>query len=319
MNQPDFFIVGAPKSGTTALYSYLAGHPDIGMSKDKEPGFFSSDIELHQRRSTTLAQYLINFDHATGKRRIGEASTGYLASPRAPQEILAFNPSAQIIIMLRNPIDVLHAWHSQRMFSGVEHITRFELAVDSQETRYWQFGPFRGEPVLRLSYREITRFSEHIQRYFDTFGRERVLVILFDDFAKAPGLAYENVLSFLGVRSDGKRNFEIVNGNKRVRYPEVQQRLRHLSKKLWRFERSFPHLYRKARAIVARLNYVYEPRPAIEAGFRQRLEVEYAPEVRNLERLLGVTLDHWRARPSPAIRNPKAAVSELRLYGYPEA
>jgi hypothetical protein len=297
LNKPDFFIVGAPKCGTTALYTYLAGHPDIGMSKDKEPGFFASDVEGHQRRSATLEQYLSNFDHASGKRRIGEASTGYLASPGTPQEIHDFNPSAQIIVMLRNPIDVLQAWHSQRVFSGVEHIRKFEIAVDSQETRRWQFGPFRGEPVLRSSYREITRFSEHIQRYFDVFGKERVHIILFDDFVKTPAIEYEKVLSFLGLRTDGRRNFEIVNSNKRVRFPALQTWLRNLSKTRWPLERTWPALYRAVRAIVERLNFVYEPRPAIDAAFRQQLEMEYAPEIRALEKLLGRTLNHWLTAP----------------------
>ncbi|HLM83335.1 MAG TPA: sulfotransferase [Terriglobales bacterium] len=313
-SKPDFFIVGAPKCGTTALYAYLGGHPDIGMSKRKEPHFFAPDILGDQRHSRTLAQYLSNFDRATGKRRIGEASTGYLVSRRAPQEILDFNPSAQIIVMLRNPIDVIHSLHSMRLCCGAEHITRFELAVDSQEERYWQLGPFRGEPVPRLSYREITRFSEQIQRYFDAFGRERVHVILFDDFASAPGIAYEKVLSFLGLRSDGRRNFEIINGNRRMRSRAVQQQLQRLkqSKALGRFERAFPVLWQEARAIVARLNFVYERRPAIEAGFRQRLEMEYAPEVRNLERLLGRTLDHQ----SPPAQTVEALEGDARRFGW---
>jgi len=184
VNKPDFFIVGAPKCGTTALYTYLAGHPDIGMSRQKEPLFFASDLG-HQRNSATLAEYLRNFDHTTGKSRIGEASTGYLACRTAPQEIFDFNRMARIIVMMRNPIDVSHALHSERMFGGTEHIARFELAFYSQETRY-------------LGYRETTRFSEQIQRYFAVFGRERVHVVLFDDFASAPGIAYEKVLSFLG-------------------------------------------------------------------------------------------------------------------------
>jgi len=174
------------------------------MSKDKEPHFFASDIVGHQRRSATLEQYLSNFDHATGKSRIGEASPAYLASRRAPQEILDFNRTAQIIVILRNPIDVIHALHSQRVFTGMEHITRFELAVDSRETRYWQSGPFQGQPILQLGYPEITRFSEQIQRYFDAFDRERVHVILFDDFANVPALRTKKFsLSWDCVRTEG--------------------------------------------------------------------------------------------------------------------
>jgi len=318
VNKPDFFIVGAPKCGTTALYTYLAGHPDIGMSRQKEPLFFASDLG-HQRNSATLAEYLRNFDHTTGKSRIGEASTGYLACRTAPQEIFDFNRMARIIVMMRNPIDVSHALHSERMFGGTEHIARFELAFYSQETRYWRTGRFRGEPVLNLGYREITRFSEQIQRYFAVFGRERVHVVLFDDFASAPGIAYEKVLSFLGVRSDGRRNFKIVNGNKRIRSQTVQKWLRNRPEIFWRLERLFPTLGKEVRAIEARLNFVYEPRPAIEAGFRQRLEIEYAPEVRNLERLLDRTFDHWLAAPSPAIGDPESAVSKIRLDACPIA
>lgn len=235
--------------------------------KKKEPHFFGSDNTRHQRHSTTLAQYLSQFDHISGKHRIGEASTGYLSYQSAAQEISDFNPSAQIIIMLRNPIDVLHAIHSQMLFSGMEHISQFELAVDSQQRRVWQFGPWRGEPVLRTGYREVVRFSEQIRRYYDVFGRERVHVILFDDFASAPRLAYENVLSFLGVGSDQKSNFKIVNGNKGIRSRVVQDWLRHLSTEYPRVERSFPGLVRGARAAVAHLNYVDQPRPLIKAEF----------------------------------------------------
>ena len=311
VNKPDFFIVGAPKSGTTALYSYLAGHPDIGMAKEKEPHLFASDVVGHQRGSSTLAQYLRNFDHATGKRRIGEASTSYLASRRACQEIRDFNPNAQMIVMVRNPIDVIHALHSQRVLAGREHITRFESAVDSLETRYWQSGRYRGEAVLQLSYREATRLSGQIQRYFDAFGRQRVHVILFDDFARAPGIEYEEVLRFLGVRSDGRRDFEIINGNRRMRSEALQKTLRQLSGKFWRIERAFPTWCREARAIAARLNYVHEPRPAMDAGFRRRLEVEYAPEIRNLEKLLGRTLEHWLAGSSRVVQNPEPSGSHL--------
>lgn len=315
VNKPNFFIVGAPKCGTTALYTYLAGHPDIGMSKDKEPNFFASDIVGHQRNSRTLTQYLSNFVRATGKIRIGEASTTYLASRSAPQEILAFNPSAQIIIMVRDPIDVIYSMHSQQLFNATEHITRFELAVDSQETRYWRAGPFRGEPVLRPRYRALTRFSEQIQRYFDAFGEERVHVIVFDDFAKAPGIAYENVLSFLGLRSDKRSNFEIINKNKRVRFPALQNWLMYPYKLLRPIGYVSPALWREVRGIARRLNYVYESRPPIEAGFRQRLAMEYAPEVRNLEMLLGVSLDRWLARPSPVVSNPEGAALQFQLGG----
>ena len=292
VNKPNFFIVGAPKCGTTALYSYLASHPEVGMSRNKEPGFFAPDILGHQRNSTTIGQYLKNFEHATGKRRIGEASPMYLASRTAPREILALDRSTQIVVMLRNPVDVLHALHTARVFSEREHITHFELAVDSSETRYWKSGEFRGEPILNLSYREATRFSEQVERYFEAFGRKQVHVVLFDDLAARPQIEYEKVLAFLGLPSDGRREFGIINGNKRLRSRIVQKHLRNLSGVL-QFYRSFPAFQQGLRSIAARLNVVGEPRPPMDPQFRQRLEMEYAPEVDHLGRLLGRNLDHW--------------------------
>jgi hypothetical protein len=67
-----------------------------------------------------------------------------------------------------------------------------------------QFGDFRGESVLRPSYREVTRFSEQVQRYFEIFGRERVHVIWFGDFAIVPAVAYEMVLSLWGCAARGE-------------------------------------------------------------------------------------------------------------------
>jgi hypothetical protein len=317
-NKPNFFIVGAPKCGTTALYSYLAGHPDVGMSKNKEPHFFATDVMSDQRPSPTLSHYLSNFDHAAKKKRIGEASTSYLASRIAPEAILKFTPDAQIIVMVRNPINALHAMHSQRLRNGCEHITQFEVAVDSEETRYWQSRPFRGKPVLNSSYRETIRFVEQIQRYFNVFGRERVHVIVFDDLASAPRAAYLKVLSFLGLPDDDRRNFKIVNGNKRIRSQTVQNGLRYLSRKLWRMEQVFPTWCQEARDVAARLNYVHEPRPAMDAAFRQQLEMEYASEIRDLEDILQRNLNHWLTRPNRSLATIAPVNFKLRTDSHAE-
>ena len=173
---PDFFLVGAPKCGTTALHTYLSRHPDIGMARAKEPNFFAADTVRH-RAFPTLPHYLSNFDGIRGKARIGEGSVLYLSSPAAPQAIHNFNTSAQIIIMLRDPIEVMHALHSQRLHGGSEHMVSFEAAVESTETRYWLQGPFKGEPVGGLSYRELTHFSSQVRRYFEIFGRKNVHAI----------------------------------------------------------------------------------------------------------------------------------------------
>jgi hypothetical protein len=281
---PDFFLVGAPKCGTTALYTYLSRHPDVGMSNAKEPNFFATDTVRH-RAFSTLPRYLTNFDGIEGKARIGEASVLYLSSPAAPQAIHNFNSSAQIIIMLRDPIEVMHALHAQRLHGGSEHIIDFEIAVESNERRYWLQGPFKGEPVGGLTYRELTRFSTQVRRYFESFGRERVHVILFDDFVRDPKRAYEDVLKFLDLRSDGCTSYEPVNANKRVRSISLHRAMRHPA--LLRLKDSLPRLGKGARALLDRVNLVEEARPPIDPEFRLRLQREFDEEKRHLAGLIG--------------------------------
>src|SRR5882672_1680365 len=114
MRKPDCFIVGAPRCGTTAMYTYLGQHPEIFMSARKEPHFFGTDLS-----SPALVrdeqQYLSLFAKAQNEKRAGEASVFYLYSQRAAREIHAFCPSARIIIMLRNPVEMMYSLHSRHL------------------------------------------------------------------------------------------------------------------------------------------------------------------------------------------------------------
>ena len=87
MTLPNFFIVGAPKCGTTALHAYLSQHPDVFMSDPKEPHYFGSDLDFRYRRRPSDAQYRSYFAGAGDRRRIGEASVWYLYSECAADEI----------------------------------------------------------------------------------------------------------------------------------------------------------------------------------------------------------------------------------------
>ena len=292
--KPNFFIVGAPKSGTTALYSYLTQHPEIFMSRLKEPQFFASDIFGHQRNVTTMAEYLRQFEEARAPA-IGEASTCYLASPGAPGEIKEFCPSARIIIMLRNPVDVMYAEHSERLINGGEHIVDFAAELDANEPRRYRTGPFKGQRAVRPSYCQVVRFSQHVKRYIDAFGRTNVHVIVYDDFSKNPQLAYQNVLTFLGVSQNHECAFNVVNANRRIRNTTLHDFLSHPPKILQGLARSL-----LARSIRQRIttylngfNEKFVPRPEMNQLLRKRLESEYAEDVRELSRLVDRDFSSW--------------------------
>ncbi len=138
MRKPNLFIVGAPKSGTTSLFHALAQHGAVFACKKKEPLFFGSDFS--KNRCYTEEEYLDLFAAAKEETYLLEATTWYLFSERAAREIFEFNPESKIIIMLRNPVDLLYSLYYQRLFNGDEDLLTFEAALAA-------------EPFRRMGYR----------------------------------------------------------------------------------------------------------------------------------------------------------------------
>ena len=144
VTKPDFFIVGAPRCGTTAMYEYLRVHPDVYMPLHKEPMYFGQDLtQLHVR--LTERDYLALFAEARPGQRIGEATTWYLFSKTAASEIRDFSPDARIIIMLRHPVDVMYSLHRELLFYRGETIDDFAeaLAAEADRREGRRLGPSR--------------------------------------------------------------------------------------------------------------------------------------------------------------------------------
>lgn len=295
-SKPNFFIVGAPKSGTTALWSYLSQHPEVFMCRPKEPQFFSDDTCGEQRNVRTLSEYLACFEEARTPA-IGEASTCYLSSPRTPNKIREFCSDARIIVMLRNPIDVMHAEHNERLVGGSEHIEKFDQAVDSTEPRIFRMGRFKGQRVIRPSYRELVRFSEQLERFLEVFGPSRVHVIVYDEFAEDTERIYKDVLTFLGIAANHNCAFDIVNANRRIRSSRVHDLLADPPPILHALARTV--LPRRVRQRVAtsviRINEQFASRPIIDVDFRRRLALDCADQVQHLGTLLHRDLSRWVA------------------------
>ncbi len=293
--RPHFFIVGAFKSGTTALYEYLRRHPQVFMPFHKEPNFFGDDLTRHYGR-LSMADYLALFRHAQPGQRVGEASTWYLYSSSAAREIAEFSPAAQIIVLLRNPVDVMYAQHSQLLFRADENLTDFQTALEAEPGRR------RGEqlppPPVRpetLFYRHSVDFAEQIERYVQVFGRRRVHVALFDDLVADTAATYRSVLEFLGVDPTFQPDFTVHNENKRVRLRVLQRLVYKPPGPLLgavRRLRRFPLVHR-LRDGVLRLNSRAEERRAMDPVLRGQLLAEFAPEIDRLSGMIGRDLSAW--------------------------
>ena len=211
MTKVNFFIVGAPKSGTTALYTYLSTHPDIFFPSHKEPNFFAEDYPNIGGRLKTKSEYEKLFANHQ-KKLAGDASVCYLSSDTAPQEIHSYNPQAKIIIMLRNPIDLFISEHSQLLYSF------YEIIEDPFEA--WQMQTLRkkGEHIpascrepQTLQYKKVCVLGENLQKYIKYFAKNRILTIFFEDFVCSPQAVYQTVLHFLELDDDRREDFPKVN------------------------------------------------------------------------------------------------------------
>ena len=216
MKNPNLFIVGAPKSGTTFLYHYLKQHPDIYFPNFKEPHFFGSDlIRRNGAYNLSLDEYQDLFK--TDKKIIGEASTFYIFSKDAPQEIYNFNPKAKIIIMLRDLVDLVHSLHSQFVFSGDEVIEDFTQALELEDSRLsGNRIPNQTTVVNKLFYTSnILSLPRSIKSFIRYFGRENIKFIDLDDIKKNPKRVYSETLEFLNINQNlNISDFKIINKNK---------------------------------------------------------------------------------------------------------
>ena len=295
MRKPNFFLVGAPKCGTTAMYQFLSQHPDIFLPESKEVHFFGRDL-YSPNYSRDLKKYLSLFAGATNEKQVGEGSVWYLYSRLASSEIKEFCPAASILVMLRNPVDMIYSLHAHRLYINSEDIEDFAEALNAEPVRKQGLRlPANPYPIAGLFYREVAKYTDQVKRYFDAFGREQVKVILYDDFKVDPAGACREVFSFLGVLPSFPLRISVINASKRIR-----------SKTLASFLDPPPPLARKlARALTSSetrhklfqtargLNTEHGPRQPLPADLKRQLQREFAPDVDRLSELLGRDLWHW--------------------------
>ena len=295
MKRPDFFIVGAFKAGTTALYEYLRAHPQIFMSVPKEPMYFGADLTPRYRRMSE-AEYLALFRAAREDQRAGEASPWYLYSSSAATEIRTFEPGASAIIMLRNPVDVMYSQHSQLVFNQREDLADFRLALEAEPDRIAgrRIPPGAIRPEA-LFYRKSVRFPEQVRRYLQEFGRDAIHFVVFDDLVADVVGVYRSTLEFLGVDSSQPLDASVYNPNRAARSGRVQRAifapppaLRGLFGRLRRIQ-----LLHRVRDAVVNANSRPAERARMDPALRAALTAEFAPQVAELGEIIGRDLSAW--------------------------
>jgi hypothetical protein len=294
VKKPNFFIIGAPKCGTTALSEYLREHPQVFFSDPKELHFFNEDFT--NRHTTHLEDYLRRFAEAGGSHKaVGEGSVFYLSSSVAVRKILAFQPEARLIVMLRNPVDMAYSYHSQAVYSFGETERDFEKAwrLQDERERGHNLPRFCKEPKT-LMYRDLCKLGEQVERLYQAIPAERVKVVFFEDFTSDTRKTYAEALDFLRLDPDGRVSFRQVNANKALKALWLE-RLTHYGSALWRPVKRT--LGVRARLGVAprlkRANTVAKKRKPLSPQFAAELKSFFRADVHKLSALTGRDLSHW--------------------------
>ncbi|MFQ5334771.1 MAG: sulfotransferase domain-containing protein [Flavobacteriales bacterium] len=295
MRKPDFFIVGAPKCGTTFLNDYLHAHPDIFMAK-KEIHFFGSDLGIIQP-PLSEEQYLAYFSEGAHSALLGESSAWYLFSKRAAREIHAFNPRSKIIIMLRNPVDMIRSLHRQFIFDLDEHEPDFERAISLEgERRAGKKLPDSKNFNKLPSYIESATYAPQLKSYLDVFGREAVHIILFEDIAENAHEVYSGALQFLGAPPFVPARFEAKNVGRDLKNLHLHRTIDRPSPAVKTIVRTLIPSKRSREKIAAflyRRNIRYVAATPISEAMEKKLAGIFEQDIREVEKLIGRNLQHW--------------------------
>jgi len=294
VKEPNFFILGAPKGGTTSLAEWLNSHPNIYMSPYKEPHYYSNDY--NRGYYTNREKYLSLFNNVSNEHKIiGEASTGYLYSKVAVQNILKELNGKDLkkLVMLRAPHEMAYSLHGEMVSLGEEPEKNFEKAWFLEEQRkITKKKFFFNRDIQTLFYPSICRVGEQMERLFKLVDREKVKVIFLEDLKNNELNTYKDILNFLELEYDGKIDFATLNSaraSKSKLLNIILLSIVRLKMKLG-IEKNiglgfFTWFKRK--------NLVKVKRKKLDIVFEKKLKTYFKEDIKLLEKLLDRNLSHW--------------------------
>lgn len=297
---PDFFVVGAAKAGTTALYHWLRDHPDVFLPTVKEPSFFAYadglvapkcglyDPNYFNEIAVDNVAYSALYETA-GQKLTGDVSPVYLIDENTSTRIAAARPDALIIIVLRDPVERAFSQYMHHVRDSLENCKTFDEALAKEEVRLaagWSWGH---------GYARHGHYETQIKRYLSEFPREQVLFLDFHEMQTAPEECWWRLCNHLSIeRRELVKNERV---NQTANLTEVSARpgmthcLRHPSTAQKLVKRVLP---KTARTTLRRiLEGPKRPVPMLSKDARLSLANRYQVERSSIEELTGLSLTHW--------------------------
>ncbi len=296
IKKPNFFIVGAPKCGTTSLHYYLQQHPNIFMSNYNEPHYFGKDLnKLNNVHITEKNKYMNLFSNVKNEIIIGEKSPYYLFSSLAPLEINKFNPNAKIVIMLRHPTDMIYSMHSQYYYSGNESERSFSKAlVLENERKQGKSIPKNTDLIEKLLYKTyVYKLPSQIKVYLDVFKKENIEFILLEELINITDQTYNKLLRFLGLHTSITPNYNIINPHKTFRLKIIRDCIKQYSPILGKMRKKIMDKPLGIIKFIKEINTRYSKKSSLDPRIKEKLDEEFLPIIKELERIMHRDLSHW--------------------------
>jgi hypothetical protein len=298
---PNFLIIGAPKSGTTSLAQYLGQHPEIYISPQKEPYFFAFENEqvdflgpgiqgkdhiINNAVVVDLEEYRRLFQGVSDEVAIGEASTLYLAFPKAAERIKHHIPDVKLIAILRNPADRAYSAFMHALRDNYESITDFSSALAAEEERI----KLNWGPLWR--YQDQGFYYRQLKQFFDLFDSHQIKIYLYEDLVNNRSGLLRDVFDFIGVDENfipdtsAKYNVTGIPKNKLLHELLSKPNLLRTSVKT-----IIPQGFRKKLAI--NLKNANLAKPELPQEIRQQLIEIYREDILELQKLIQRDLTTW--------------------------
>jgi len=286
---PNFFIVGAPKAGTTSLHAYLNDIPGIYMSPIKEPRYFLvGDSPKHFTLPIRdKKKYLKLFEKAREEKIIGEASPQYLHDSQTPKLIHQIIPQAKILISLRDPVERLFSSYLMLIRNG-------KIKTTFSEEMDLVFNKKTDEKLVNIN-RNKSLYSENVKHYLKIFGNKQVKIIIFEEFVKNTTETINDILKFLDIKYEIQDLGNKVYNKYGVNRGFIAQQILTSTKIRKAAEKFFTPSNR--RFLREKLIVKYQTKPKMDPKDREILREFYYDDVQKLQKILG------RELPWPNFKN----------------
>ncbi|HLF62363.1 MAG TPA: sulfotransferase [Saprospiraceae bacterium] len=264
-------ILGAQKCATTTMYHLLRAHPQMCASKQKETNFFSEVVDWR----ADIHIYEQQFEHCRGQIRF-EASPSYTYFPhknlRIWEDMFAYNPDLKFIYLVRNPLD--------RIVSAYMHSFQ----------RGFTDAPIDDAVFRRPGLLAVSRYYTQIIPFIRTFGRERVLIIDFDDFMLSQRATMDSVADFIGIDASLFNEQEDVHMNPSLNVSRTHHKWDNqlLLKPVRKY---FPKLWRR---VIPKNTRTFAQKPVLSTDRKKAIIDVLDYEIDQLEKLMGKSLQHWK-------------------------